>query len=192
MRSRKLLFSVPAIMLATLITTGSSGVSAYATDLADSSQKVATATQTAKAKGKILGVSNKARTITIEEKTGPANVKFTDATVGMEHAQKGEAAIITYRMDGKNKIAITVEPKLAELPPGVSELQPEELIPLIALGPKQGNYLLIDSRPAGPYAAGHIPGAVSIPVEKMKSEGKSLLPDDHKDKLLIFYCGGPT
>lgn len=146
-------------------------------------------------KGKIEGVSKKAKSISISVGKGETAktmmVKFDDNTKGMEFAEKGEAAIITFEMRGKDKVATVVKPKLAQLPEGVAEMQPEQLIELVAKGPEQGNYFLVDSRPAKAYAEGHVPSAVSIPVEKLEKEGGALLPAE-KDFPLIFHCGGPT
>lgn len=140
--------------------------------------------------GKVLGLSQKARTITIEDKNfGLVMVKFNDDTKGLEYAQKGEAAIVKYKVAGDDKIATVIKPKLAKLPKGVSEIMPDELAAIIA---DKTDYLLIDSRPGKPYAAGHIPTAISIPVDKLKNEGVALLPAADKNKLLVFYCGGLT
>lgn len=142
-------------------------------------------------KGKILGVSKKAKSISIKVGEKTEMVKFDDSTKGMEHAKKGEAAIIKFSGKGSDKIAMVIKPKLAKLPEGVKEMQPKELEKLVAMGTKKGNYFLVDSRPGARFDEGTIPTAVSIPVPKMKKEAKNLLPDD-KDKLLIFFCGGPT
>ncbi len=48
--------------------------------------------------------------------------------------------------------------------------------------------MLIDSRMPDEYQAGHIPGAINIPAEKMKAE-KSKLPKG-KSAPIIFYCRG--
>ena len=52
---------------------------------------------------------------------------------------------------------------------------------------QRGDLVLIDVRPAGEYAAGHLPGAVSVPpddIDQMLDE----LPDDRE---IIAYCRGP-
>lgn len=49
-----------------------------------------------------------------------------------------------------------------------------------------GDCLLLDVREAGEYAGGHIPGAVNLPLERIKA-GESLLPPD-KDGLILVYC----
>ena len=54
--------------------------------------------------------------------------------------------------------------------------------------PEWDNVALIDSRPPGVYAAGHINGSINIP-DSAFDDYKHLLPED-KDTKLIFYCGG--
>lgn len=117
-------------------------------------------------------------------------VKYDDATKGMEHAKDGEAAIITFERRGQDTIATDIKPKLATLPAGIKEIQPEELIPLVESAPK-GSFVLIDSRPSKRYEDGHIPGAISIPADDIGTKGAALLPTDKKTSL-IFYCGGIT
>lgn len=82
------------------------------------------------------------------------------------------------------------------LPEGVTVITTGELKALVDKGPEAGNYLLFDSRPAGRFHAATIPTSVSLPdteMVKLDQEGKAhpLLGTD-KDKLHIFWCGGPT
>ena len=144
--------------------------------------------------GKVVGISNKAKTISIavgpEETAKTMLVKFDDETKGIEHATKDNAAIIEYKTVGADKVATVITPKLAKLPQGTVEMQPEALAALIAKG-NQESYFLVDARPGNPFAEGSIPTAVSIPVAKMKEAGANLLPAD-KNTILVFYCGGVT
>ena len=107
------------------------------------------------------------------------------------HTKKGKAAIIAFKLVDGDKVAQAIKPKLAKLPEGVGEMQPEELARLVAMGPETGKYFLVDSRPGKRYDAGHVPTAVSIPVPKLEERKAALLPED-KDIQLIFYCGGVT
>ena len=66
-----------------------------------------------------------------------------------------------------------------------------ETVKLVAMGPEKGNYTLVDSRPTGAFLSGHIPTAISLPYGKFADECTTVLPQD-KDRLLVFYCGGPT
>ncbi len=145
-------------------------------------------------KGKVVGVSKKAKTISITvgsgKKAKTMMVKFNDDTKGIEHARKGHASIIKFKTVGTDKIATVIKPKMAKLPKGTVEMQPNELAALINKGNK-GSYFLADARPGKRFAEGSIPTAVSIPVAKMKKEGAKLLPAD-KNKMVIFFCGGVT
>ena len=144
--------------------------------------------------GKVVGLSKKAKTISIE--VGPEGntktmmVKFDDATTGLEHADKDHAAIIEFKTVGSDRIATVIKPKLAKLPQGTVEMPVADLAALIAKGDAD-SYFLVDARPGKPFAMGSIPTAVSIPVEKMKEEGAKLLPAD-KGRMLVFFCGGVT
>ncbi|MFO7577033.1 MAG: rhodanese-like domain-containing protein [Pelovirga sp.] len=144
-----------------------------------------------KISGQVKAVSRKAQTIQVEVGDGSQMVKFDDDTEGMEFIKVGEAAIIEYENVGADRIARVIKPRLVKLPEGTSEVTNDEVARLVALGPEQGNYYLVDSRPPARYAEGHVPTAVSIPVPLLEKNGAELLPAD-KDTLLIFYCGGPT
>ena len=143
-------------------------------------------------KGKIAGKSNRAKTIFLTVgkgvKASTTMLRFTDETTGIEFAKKGEAAIIPYKHIDGDKVAVSVKPKLAKLPPGVVEIKTAELRAIIEEG---GDIFLVDSRPVSRFNQAHLPGAVSIPIDKPEEDKKAILPKD-KESLLVFYCGGPT
>jgi len=99
--------------------------------------------------------------------------------------------VVKYKTMGPDNIATYVKKALITLPAGVTEIKTAELTALVEKGPVAGKYCLIDARPAKIAAAAHIPTAIAIPVNVLKEKGEKLLPCD-KDKLIIFYCGGPT
>ncbi len=197
MKIRKLMLGIPIAICSVMLISSLPGCIGSATDGANKSavsqdigKQAAAKKGTPKAAGKVLGMSKKAKTITIaDKKLGNVMIKFNDATKGLEFAKKGSAAIVNFKVVGEDKIATVVKPKLAKLPKGVSEIMPKELAKVIGA---KSDYMLIDSRPAKRYAAGHIETAVSVPVAKLKKEFATILPNDNKNKLLIFYCGGPT
>ncbi len=191
MHNKQLRKWIPFLLLTGLLVSGPplSGSRAFAADPApQASQSANTLT------GKVTGKSNKAKTISIEVKGKNEFLKFDDKTTGLEHADEGEAAVIQFEMRGDDRFATTIKPKLASLPEGVKEMKSEELAKFVALGPDEGKYVLIDSRPAAAYHEGHIPTAISIPDSVMKESGAAYLPGDAKlkDLQLIFYCGGYT
>lgn len=57
---------------------------------------------------------------------------------------------------------------------------------LVAKGPEEGRYQLIDARPEVKFNAGNIPTSINIPKPMLKKNLDKL----SKDKMLIFYCGG--
>lgn len=52
---------------------------------------------------------------------------------------------------------------------------------------RAGEVTVLDVRPPEEYRAGHVPGAVSIPVGELKSRLKEL----SKDRDIVAYCRGP-
>jgi len=142
-------------------------------------------------KGRVVGKSNKAKTISIQvgkgKKAQTIMVKFDDNTKGIEHATKGHGIIVSYEKQGKEVYAKSIKPKLAKMPKGVSGIKTEDLKKMLDSGE---DFVLIDSRPAHRYGTGHLPGAISIPVCEMQ-ELLGLLPKN-PEKPLVFYCGGPT
>lgn len=89
-----------------------------------------------------------------------------------------------------------VKPAYPPLAKGTSVISTDEVKALVAKGPEAGNYLMFDSRPASRFHAGTIPTSIMLPsseMEKMDKEGKAhpLLGQD-KNKMLVFWCGGPT
>ncbi|MFS0921303.1 ArsR/SmtB family transcription factor [Brevibacillus sp. 179-C 1.1 NHS] len=52
---------------------------------------------------------------------------------------------------------------------------------------EKGDVLLLDVRPEDEYAMGHIPGAISIPIEELENHLASL----PANKEIVAYCRGP-
>jgi rhodanese-related sulfurtransferase len=55
-----------------------------------------------------------------------------------------------------------------------------------------GNAVIIDARGDRAYAAGHIPGALSLPGRDYYGKGEALLAGVAKDTKIITYCSGGT
>lgn len=52
---------------------------------------------------------------------------------------------------------------------------------------RAGGVILLDVRPWVEYQAGHLPGAISIPLDELERRLGELLPD----KTVVAYCRGP-
>jgi rhodanese-related sulfurtransferase len=66
---------------------------------------------------------------------------------------------------------------------GIELLTKEELVKRLR---RRDDLLVLDVRPREEYAAGHVPGAVSIPVAELKRRLKEL----PKNKEIVAYCRG--
>ncbi|MEN8265115.1 MAG: rhodanese-like domain-containing protein [Nitrospirota bacterium] len=150
------------------------------------------------AKGKVKGFADprQSKTISVDvKKKGIMVFRYSDATkfINFKYLTelKGETAVVKYRTVGSDKVAAVIKKAFVKLPEGVAEIKAAGMAELVKKGPEAGNYFLVDARPAKRYEEGHIPGAVSIPVSKLKKEGAELLPPD-KNTPMVFYCGGPT
>src|SRR5215207_1517377 len=58
----------------------------------------------------------------------------------------------------------------------------------VAAAMGDGTFVLVDARSAEAYAAGHLPGAISLPHATMSEATTADLP---RDRLLVTYCWGP-
>ena len=65
----------------------------------------------------------------------------------------------------------------------VPEISREELRSRL----KSASLTIVDVLPAESYAAGHIPGAISLPLESVASQARELLPDPTAE--IAVYCG---
>lgn len=144
-------------------------------------------------RGSLASASGKAETLQIQ--VGPAVwlVKFDDKTklTGWQPPiykipKEKEIAVAYEERDGSvYALSISVKPP--------AKIPPEKLITADALSKlieTKGDFILIDSRPSPRFHEGHIPGAIGIyDAEFDKHVDK--LPKE-KDRLVVFYCAGPT
>ena len=92
-----------------------------------------------------------------------------------------------------NSLRIVAERRLAELERVVREhfgdrsdpepVSMEELVERL----HSGKVVVVDTRPAGEYAAGHIAGAISIPIDDLQERLRQL----PTTKEYVAYCRGP-
>ena len=66
---------------------------------------------------------------------------------------------------------------------GLTPVKRDELLKLV----KKGEAMVIDVRPEAEFAAGHIPGAVNVPIDALPKHLKNL----PKDQEIVAYCRGP-
>lgn len=143
--------------------------------------------------GSVKSVTNTARSIAVEvAKKGVFVFKYDSATQFKNASSANdiiadEVVTVDFAQVGPENLAKAITKVIAPLPAGVTRISAADLQQLLNKG--GDSFLLIDSRPPGRYVQGHLPGAVSIPLNELEKEGAKLLPTDHA-KTLIFYCGG--
>ncbi len=188
---RKLAFG---LLLLSFVMTGCAGQKSAdpAASKAAAKEAALVAKEVKNYKGIVGDVSNKAKTISIavgpEGKTESMMVLFDGKTKGVEFAKKGDSVTITYEMRDGQAFAVSIKPNLAKLPEGVTEIKTAELRGLVE---KKADMVLYDARPEARYSQSHLPGAISLSVDRMAKDMAAALPKE-KDKMLVFYCGGPT
>jgi rhodanese-related sulfurtransferase len=106
---------------------------------------------------------------------------------------------VTYRMadvavcEFFQKLRALAELRLAEVESLMRQLRedPERLEPVekkaLLRRVRRGEVVVLDVRPPEEYRAGHIPGALSLPLKRLKVR-LSELP---KDREIVAYCRGP-
>jgi hypothetical protein len=143
--------------------------------------------------GKLKEVSVKASCLQLQIDKGMDVILFDESTVlknapSMPEIPKGESVKITYfKKDGKT-FAKEVEVKKGLEVPKEQLISTEEVEKLVAKGPKEGKYILLDSRPPNMFNEGHIPTSASMPFFAFDKLAEKLLTD--KDALQIYYCAG--
>jgi rhodanese-related sulfurtransferase len=111
-----------------------------------------------------------------------------------------DAQRIYYRLAAPSVVELwlalrrTAESQLAELPAVAREYlgDPDGFEPIdreeLARRLEAGTVVLIDVRPKEEFEHGHIAGAISVPLESLKSWAKDEAP---KRKQIVAYCRGP-
>ena len=69
---------------------------------------------------------------------------------------------------------------------GVPETSREALIAAL----RRGRVTLVDVLSRESFAARHIPGAITLPVDEIRAHAPAVLPD--RSAPIVAYCGGPT
>lgn len=104
----------------------------------------------------------------------------------------GAGAPAEFTTDVTDPMAVGITPRAASNVPDVQEMDRPMQVSLEAV--KQffdaEAALFVDAREGEEYAAGHIPGAVSLTFEDATSEPERLVGLDGAGRPIIAYCGG--
>jgi hypothetical protein len=145
-------------------------------------------------RGKLVSHSPKFQSLQVTVGRVVWIVKYDEAmklegAESLDKVKKGKEMSVTFKGDEDSPMATLVSIKKPFKLPEEQLVSAEEMKALVRKGPKEGGYLLVDSRPPAAYDSGHLPHAVSIPYPKLNKMREKVLPAE-KDKQIIFYCGG--
>jgi len=146
-------------------------------------------------RGRLINKSKKAKTMQIFVGKGTWTVNFNDNTEvdgakAITKIKKNKEVLVDFVKQGQTYVATSVVVKQPASIPPKWILNAKAMKKLLKKSPAAGNYALYDARPGKLFPAAHLKGAVSNYDGKFaKNVGK--LPKD-KNKLVVFYCGGPT
>jgi hypothetical protein len=115
----------------------------------------------------------------------------TSAGDSIKDLPNGKEILVSYSGEEAKPLAEEIRVKQPYKVPENQKITNDEVADLVAMGPEKGQFTLIDARPTGAYLGGHIPFAVSLPFDSFEDNCATVLPGD-RDRLLVFYCGGPT
>lgn len=139
----------------------------------------------------------------LAEETDTSLANVSQHLQGMRQAHllesRKQGLNVFYRLANPNVFALSTairkvaEQQLAELDRLVrdhfsdrTDSEPVPMADLLKLS-RSGKAIILDTRPANEYLAGHIAGAISVPVEEIRQHLKKL----PKDKEYVAYCRGP-
>ena len=146
-------------------------------------------------RGRLKSVSRKAKTfqvfmgLTSWQLTFDNNTELNGAKK-VNKIGKNKEIGVAFEQRGKVLVATAIDVKQPADIPQSWVITTEEMTRLVAMGPKAGNFSLFDARPGKVFHESHIPGAISN-YDAQFDKNLHKLPKN-KNKLLIFYCGGPT
>ena len=129
--------------------------------------------------------------IKYDDKTSVINGDKTGGADQIAQLPKKKEVLVSFSGDESKPLATRVDVKQPYKVPEHQKITNAEVMNLVAMGPEKGNYTLVDARPTGAFLTGHIPTAISLPFDSFEESCTTILPQD-KDRLLVFYCGGPT
>lgn len=136
-------------------------------------------------------VGNLVWIVKYDDKTTVIQGDKTDSAEEVKNLPDGKEILVSFTGDETKPRATEIAVKQPFKVPEDQKISNDEVVKLVSMGPEQGKYTLIDARPTGAFITGYIPTAVSLPFDSFRENSAMILPQE-KDRLVVFYCGGPT
>jgi rhodanese-related sulfurtransferase len=100
-----------------------------------------------------------------------------------------EILSVDFNPVGASSVASSVSRIKTPLPAGIKVMSLDRLAENLTAKEGSHSFTLVDTRTLDRYDAGHIPGAISIPLSRIEKRTYGLLPEA-KDAKLVFYDEG--
>ena len=145
-------------------------------------------------RGRVKSVAGEAEVFTLKtEAAMPLFLQWNSKTVWKNFDRKGvirlnEPLVVDLGSKPENHVAVTVERVKSVIPEGVGSITSADLALLLQTTAGK-RPVIADARPADYFEAGHINGAVSVPLGRLEKRVFSILPQD-KMQEIIFYDDG--
>jgi hypothetical protein len=138
-----------------------------------------------------VSVGNIVWIVKYDDKTSVINGDKTSGADALMDLPPSKEILVGFSGAESKPVATQIEVKQPYKVPENQKISNDEVVKLVAMGPEKGAYTLIDARPTGAFLSGHIPTAISLPFDSFEENCTVTLPQD-RNRLLVFYCGGPT
>lgn len=138
-----------------------------------------------------IKVGNLVWIVNYDDKTSVVKGEKRAGADDVKKIPKGKEVLVSFSGGEAKPLATEVSIKQPYKVPENQKITNDEVAKLVSMGPEKGQYALIDARPTGAFLGGHIPTAISLPFDNFEESCSVVLPED-KDRLIVFYCGGPT
>ena len=129
--------------------------------------------------------------VNYDDKTIVVNGDKTSGAESIKDLPKKKEIRVSFSGGESKPLATEITVKQPYKVPEDQKITNDEVAKLVSQGSDKGNYTLVDARPKGAFLTGHIPSAISLPFDSFEESCSTVLPND-KDRLIVFYCGGPT
>jgi rhodanese-related sulfurtransferase len=145
-------------------------------------------------KGRVRAVAGEAEVFTLKTEAGmPLFLQWNSKTAWKNFDHKGairvnEPLIVDLGSKPENHLAVTVERIKAVIPEGIGSLTSAGLA-LLLEATAERRPIIADARPTEYFDAGHINGAISVPLGRLEKRVFAILPQD-KMQEIIFYDDG--
>lgn len=144
--------------------------------------------------GRVKAVAKDAGVLTLEiEKDKILFLNWNNRTVwkNVENLDLkfGDVLVVDYGNKGDQALAAAVSRLTSIMPAGIKAVSVEKIAASLDKIGAPPPFTLIDTRPVDRFDAAHLPGARSVPLQRIEKRSEGVLPED-RATALVFYDDG--